>query len=71
MRLSLESKLKGAHVFGIANTNSVMRMGNDELLDLVFPGTPRKRKLEPNESLISIEKAKRLLGYAPQHDWKG
>jgi hypothetical protein len=58
-------------VFGIANTNSVMRMGNDELLDLVFPGTPRKRKLEPNESLISIEKAKKMLGYAPQYDWKG
>lgn len=71
VRLSLESQLKGAHVFGIANTNSVMRMANDELLDLVFPGTKRKRKLEPNESLISIEKAKKMLGYAPQHDWKG
>jgi hypothetical protein len=57
-------------VFGIANSNSAMRMANDELLDLVFPGTPRKRKLEPYESLISIEKARRMLGYAPRFDWK-
>ncbi len=69
IRLSLESKLKGAHVFGIANSNSLMRMGNDQMLDEVFPGTPRKRPLKPNESLISIEKAQRVLGYKPQFDW--
>lgn len=71
VRLSLEANLRGAHVFGIANTNSLMRMGNDALLDEVFPGTPRKRPLEPNESLISIEKAQRVLGYKPEYDWQG
>ena len=71
VRLSLESKLTGAHVFGIANSNSLMRMDNDALLDKVFPGTRRKRPLKPNESLISIEKAARLLGYKPQFDWRG
>jgi nucleoside-diphosphate-sugar epimerase len=70
IRLSLESKLKGAHVFGIANTNSVMTQHNDALMDEVFPGTKRKRPLEANESLISIEKAQRMLGYKPQYDWK-
>jgi nucleoside-diphosphate-sugar epimerase len=70
IRLALESQLKGAHVFGIANSNSLMRRSNDELLDEVFPGTPRKRALQPNESLISIEKAQRVLGYAPAFDWK-
>ena len=49
-------------MFGIANSNSLMRRSNDSLLDEVFPGTPRKRKLKPNESLISIEKAQRVLG---------
>jgi nucleoside-diphosphate-sugar epimerase len=69
IELSLEAKLTGAHVFGIANSNSVMSRSNDMLLDEVFPGTPRKRPLKPNESLISIEKAQRVLGYKPQHDW--
>ena len=71
IRLSLESDLKGAHVFGIANSNSLMRKSNDELLDAVWPGVPRKRAIEPNESLISIEKAQRVLGYKPEYDWKG
>jgi nucleoside-diphosphate-sugar epimerase len=71
IRLSLEAKLKGAHVFGIANSNSLMRKSNDELLDAVWPGVKRKRALQPNESLISIEKAQRVLGYKPEFDWKG
>ena len=70
IRLSLESKLTGAHVFGIANSNSLMRQGNDALLDAVWPGVTRKRPLKPNESLISIEKAQRVLGYTPEFDWK-
>jgi nucleoside-diphosphate-sugar epimerase len=69
IRLSLEAKLTGAHVFGIANSNSVMSRPNDELLDEIFPGTSRKRPITANESLISIEKAARVLGYKPQHDW--
>lgn len=71
IRLSIEAKLMGAHVFGIANSNSLMRRSNDSLLDEIWPGVPRKRPLQPNESLISIEKARRVLGYQPQHDWKG
>lgn len=71
IRLSLEAKLKGAHVFGIANSNSLMRKSNDELLDAVWPGVTRKRALKPNKSLISIEKAQRVLGYRPEYDWKG
>jgi nucleoside-diphosphate-sugar epimerase len=70
VRLGLESQLKGWHVFGIANSNSLMRKSNDELLAVVWPGVARKRPLKPNESLISIEKAQRVLGYTPQFDWK-
>lgn len=71
VRRALEAELKGAHVFGIANSNSLMRTSNDELLDAMFPGTPRTRPLKPNESLISIEKAQRVLNYQPEFDWKG
>jgi hypothetical protein len=40
----------------------VMQRANDELLDEVFPAVPRKRELQANETLLSIEKARRLLG---------
>jgi len=69
IRKALEVKLTGAHVFGIANSNSLMARSNDELLDEVFPGTKRKRKLKRNESLISIARARKVLGYSPEHDW--
>ncbi len=70
IRLALESDLKGAEVFGIANAHSVMSRSNDSLLDEVFPGTERKRPFEDNESLISIEKARRVLGYEPKYVWR-
>ena len=70
IRLALESDIKGAEVFGIANAQSVMSRANDALLDEVFPNTERKRAIEGNESLISIDKARRLLGYEPQYPWR-
>jgi len=70
VRLALEAKLTGAHVFAIANADSVMSRSNDELLDEVFPKTKRQRPLKPNESLIAIEKAERVLGYKPKYAWR-
>ena len=70
VQLALESKLKGAHVFGIANADSVMEASNDKLLDAVFPKTRRKRKIAANESLISIDKAREVLGYEPKYAWR-
>jgi nucleoside-diphosphate-sugar epimerase len=65
VRLSLQAKLTGAHVFGIANADSVMSRPNGALLDEVYPGAERRRPIEDHESLISIEKARRVLGYEP------
>jgi nucleoside-diphosphate-sugar epimerase len=70
VRLALESPLKGADVFIIANDDGVMSRPNDELLDAVHPGVPRKRSFGANETLLSIEKAKKVLGYKPAHNWR-
>ncbi|WP_029076443.1 NAD-dependent epimerase/dehydratase family protein [Kaistia adipata] len=69
-RLALESPLKGAEVFVIANEDGVMSRSNDSLLDEAFPGIARKHPLAPHETLLSIEKAKRVLGYKPQFGWR-
>jgi len=71
VRKALEAPLKGAEVFIIANADTVMSRPNDELLAEVFPGVPvRKKGLGPNETLLSIDKARRLLHYEPEHSWR-
>jgi nucleoside-diphosphate-sugar epimerase len=70
VRLALESNLKGAEVFIIANADTVMNRSNDELLRELYAGVPRKRGFGPNETLLSIEKARRVLGYEPRYGWR-
>ena len=35
-----------------------------------FPDVPVRRPIEGRETLLSIDKARRLLGYDPQHTWR-
>jgi len=70
IRLALESDIKGAEVFGIANADSVMSRANEDLLKEVYPKAKRKTAFSKNDSLISIEKARRVLGYEPQYQWR-
>ena len=69
-RLALESNLKGAEVFVIANADSVMNRPNEELLNELYRNVPYKRAFGPNETLLSIEKARRVLGYEPRYTWR-
>ena len=70
VRKALEAQLKGAEVFIIANSNTVMLRSDTELLDEIFPNVPLKKELEKNGTLLSIDKAKRVLGFEPQFDWR-
>lgn len=70
IRKALESPLKGAEVFIIANTDGVMNRSNAELLAEVYPGVPHKAAFGPHDTLLSIEKARRILGYEPQFSWR-
>lgn len=69
MLLALKADLTGAEVFVIANSDTTMRRANGELLDEVFPGVER-RDVTEDGTLLSIEKARRVLGYEPKHNWK-
>ena len=69
-RLALESNLKGAEIFVIANADSVMNRPNEDLLNELYPNVPHKRAFGPNETLLSIEKARRVLGYEPRYTWR-
>jgi nucleoside-diphosphate-sugar epimerase len=70
IRRALEVDRTGAEVFIIANADTVMSRPNAELAAEVFPDVPLARDVGPNETLLSIDKARRLLGYEPRHSWR-
>jgi len=70
IREALAADLTGAHVFVIANADTVMRRPNAELVAEVFPGVPLAEGVGANQTLLSIDKARRVLGYEPEHSWR-
>ncbi|MBO1738681.1 NAD(P)-dependent oxidoreductase [Leifsonia sp. TF02-11] len=68
---ALEWDTTGFDRFIIAAADTVMTRPNAELVAEVFPGVPLKRDdLDNNDTLLSIDKARRILGYAPTHSWR-
>jgi nucleoside-diphosphate-sugar epimerase len=70
VRKALTAKFTGFEAFIIANDDTVMSRDNKSLLDEVFPDVKRKRGIGKTTTLLSIEKAKRMLGYKPEHSWR-
>ena len=56
--------------FIIAAADTVMSRPNAELVAEVFPGVPLTGELGEHDSLLSIAKARRMLGYSPRHSWR-
>lgn len=70
VRLAVESKIAGAETFIVAAADTVMPQPSAELMQAVFPHVPLRRQLVGRETLLSIGKARRLLGYRPEHSWQ-
>jgi nucleoside-diphosphate-sugar epimerase len=70
VRLALEHQATGVDIFIIANADTVMSRPNRELLDAVFPDVPVHGEIGEHDTLLSIEKARRVLGYQPVHSWR-
>ena len=69
-RLGLEAEIGGAESFIIAAGDTCMNRPNRELMAQVFPGVPLREGLGDFQTLLSVDKALKLLGYAPQHSWR-
>ncbi|WP_460796346.1 NAD-dependent epimerase/dehydratase family protein [Microbacterium sp. GXF0217] len=67
---ALEVAGPGFDAFIIAAADTVMSRPNAELIAEVFPDVPVTRAIGPNETLLSIDKARRVLGFDPQHSWR-
>jgi UDP-glucose 4-epimerase len=66
---ALEVAPAGFETYIIAAADTVMSRSNAELVAEVFPGV-ETRGFGDHETLLAIDKARRLLGYDPQHSWR-
>lgn len=67
---ALELAKPGFEAYIIANADTVMTRSTASLAAEVFPEVEVTRELGENETLLSIEKARRVLGYEPVHSWR-
>jgi UDP-glucose 4-epimerase len=70
VRKALEHTATGVDVFVIANADTVMSRRSADLAAQVYPGVPITRELGEHETMLSIDKARRVLGYEPEHSWR-
>ena len=68
-RLALEADV-GAEAFVIAAGDTVMRRPSRDLMAEVFPGVPVRDRVDGHATLLGIDKARRVLGYAPAFTWR-
>ncbi|WP_077489583.1 NAD-dependent epimerase/dehydratase family protein [Sinomonas mesophila] len=70
VRRALEAGRPGFEAYIIAAADTVMSVPSAALAAEVFPGVRLTRELREHETLLSIDKARRMLGYEPEHSWR-
>ena len=70
VELALAYEPHGVEVFVIASPDVVPHVPVEQLLADRFGDVPHTRELGEYESPLSIDKARDLLGYDPQHSWR-
>lgn len=71
VRLALEHRAAGFDRFIIVAADTVMSRDNAELVRDALPSVPLTNDISGNGTLLSIDRARRVLGYAPRHSRRG
>ena len=70
IRLGLEVDLTGAEVFSIVAPNTLMAQDTRVLVETIMPESKLDPELTGRQSLVSCDKAQRVLGFSPQYFWE-
>ncbi len=60
----------GFEVFNIANDDHSVNLTTDELIEQFYPDVPVRRAMGRHESFYSNAKARQMLGFAEEHNWR-
>jgi len=66
----LETDGLGYQVFNVANADLSVASTTTEVRDRFYDGVEVRRELGRDETFYAIDKARDLLGFAPQHSWR-
>ena len=69
-RLALTAVIVGAEAFIIAAGDTASDRPNRELMAEAYPSVPIRPGTGDHDTLLGIDKARRLLGYAPGYSWR-
>ncbi|MEH3076012.1 MAG: NAD(P)-dependent oxidoreductase [Quadrisphaera sp.] len=67
---ALQTDGLGFQVFNVANADTSVAVTTQELVERFYDGVEVRRELGAHETLYSIDKARELLGYSPEHSWR-
>lgn len=60
----------GYEVFNVSNDDHSVALTSAELIERYYQGVPIKGEIGETETFFANAKAKRMLGYQPQHSWR-
>ena len=60
----------GYEVFNVSNDDSSVALPSDAVYDQFYSGIPRHGEMSRYQTFYSNAKAKRMVGFAPQHTWR-
>jgi nucleoside-diphosphate-sugar epimerase len=69
VRLGIEADLHGAEIVILAAADSCMRRDSADLMAEVYPTVPLRSAITGRQTLLSIERARQVIGYEPRHSW--
>jgi nucleoside-diphosphate-sugar epimerase len=70
VRRALEHPEPGFEVFIIANADTVMSRPTADLVEERYPDLEVRKELAEHETLLCIDKARRILGFEPKYSWR-
>lgn len=67
---ALEADTVGSHNVIIAAADTIMNRPSVEVLREVFPDVELRRQVGEFETLLAIDKARKVIGFEPKHSWR-
>jgi nucleoside-diphosphate-sugar epimerase len=60
----------GYEVFNVSNDDMSVNIPSDQVIERFYQGVDVRSEMEANETFFSNKKARKMVGFRPQHSWR-